>query len=89
MEAEAEVAGELAATTSGSAPKSLEDRFKALEGDSRVDDELEALKRQLPTSPKEVVGELPASDQSNCTSDNALHDALDAEYEKLREKLGK
>ena len=81
MEAEAEVAGELAATSSGSAPKSIEDRFKQLEGSSKVDDELDAMRKQLP-SPEKKVESLPsATTQSDA--------ALDEEYEKLKKELGK
>ena len=40
LEAQAEVTGELAATSSGSS-LAVEDRFRLLEGNSRVDDELE------------------------------------------------
>ena len=81
MEAEAEVAGELAATSSGSAPKSIEDRFKQLEGSSKVDDELDNMRKQLP-SPEKKVESLPsATIQSDA--------ALDEEYEKLKKELGK
>ena len=84
MEAKAEVAGELAASSSGSA--GLEDRFKELEGASLVDQELEMLKRQLPGSPKsqEPIAELPPV--ANFDADKA---ALDAEYEALKKSLGK
>ncbi len=89
MEAEAEVAGELAASSTGSAPKNLEDRFKALEGDNRVDDELEALKKQLPGSPKEVAQLPSTSAASPSVPASQTDDALDAEYEKLKKELGK
>lgn len=47
LETQAEVAGELAATSMGTSVN-LEERFRELEGDSRVEDELELLRRQLP-----------------------------------------
>ena len=80
MEAEAEVAGELAASTTGTTSKSMEDRFKALEAGSSVDDELEKLRKQLPGSLVEADApkELPASSPE-----------LDAEYERLKKELGK
>jgi phage shock protein A len=84
MEAEAEVAGELAATSSGTSV-SLEEKFKALEGNSVVDDELENLRKQLPGSVKEqeMAGELPAKASEPPMSD------LDIEYEKIKKELGK
>ena len=82
LEAQAEVAGELAASSSGSASPNMEDRFKALEGSSMVDDELERMRRQLPGSvnyeaPKPVMSLPPA----------AMSEA-DIEYEKLKKELG-
>jgi len=82
LEAQAEVAGELAASTSTSA--TMEDRFKALESGDRIDDELAKMKnmKALPGSEKEpallpeVVQEEPKSE-------------LDMEYEKLKKELGK
>lgn len=90
MEAKAEVAGELAASSSGSS--SMEDRFKALEGNSVVDDELEMLKRQLgPGSNKEqeTIAELPAASSFEVPAASSSKDALDAEYERLKRELGK
>ena len=46
LEAQAEVAGDLADSSSGSSSK-IEERFKSLEAGSRVDDELERMKRQV------------------------------------------
>ena len=77
LEAQAEVAGELAASSSMSTSASLEDRFKDLESGSKLDDELEAMKRQLPGSQPieaEPVAELPAA-------------SIDDEYEKLKQEL--
>ncbi len=80
LEAQAEVAGELAATTSGTT-RSLEDKFKLLEGNSEIDSQLEELKKQLPGT-KDVIGELPATTQINT-------DEIDKEYERLKKELGK
>lgn len=80
LEAQAEVAGELAAATSGTT-RSLEDKFKLLEGDSEIDSQLEELKKQLPGT-KDVIGELPATAQINT-------DEIDQEYERLKKELGK
>jgi phage shock protein A len=80
LEAQAEVAGELAATTSGTT-RSLEDKFKLLEGNSEIDLQLEELKKQLPGT-KDVIGELPATTQINT-------DEIDKEYERLKKELGK
>ena len=76
LEAKAEVAGELAASTSGTSV-SLEERFKELEGNSAVDDELEQLRRQLPGSQKPIP-QLPQP-----------MSAIDEEYERLKKELGK
>lgn len=87
LEAQAEVSGELAATSSGSSLQ-IEDRFRALEGGSKIDDELAAMRKQLPAGgAKEVVGELPAQQISVLNPPNK--DALDAEYERLKRELGK
>tara|TARA_B100000513_G_C11892678_1_gene182843 strand:+ start:1293 stop:1544 length:252 start_codon:yes stop_codon:yes gene_type:complete len=57
LEAEASVSKELAASSpaspllSGSGGSALDDKFKALEGGSSVDDELLAMKRALPGAP--------------------------------------
>ena len=83
MEAKAEIAGELAASSSGTTAN-LEDRFKALESGDAVDDELEKMKamKALPGSsaeadePKELPAEVELSE-------------LDQEYEKLKKELGK
>ena len=49
LEAQAEVAGELAASSSGSS-LNLDDRFKDLEKNSKVEDELDLLRRQVCTN---------------------------------------
>jgi phage shock protein A len=80
MEAEAEVAGELASASTGSTSAIMEDRFKALESGFSLDDELEALRRQLPAPGAEVVipKELPEASAA----------VLDAEYHRLKKELG-
>ena len=56
----------------------MEERFRALESGSKVDDELELLKRQLPPARKEVRGQLPPT----------VYDAeVDAEYERMKREL--
>jgi phage shock protein A len=83
MEAKAEIAGELAASSSGSSVN-LEDRFKALESGNAVDDELAKMKamKALPGAeaeagePKELPAEVELSE-------------LDEEYEKLKKELGR
>lgn len=82
LEAQAEVAGELAASSSGSASPNMEERFKALEGSSRIEDELEKMRRQLPSgqaveAPKPIMS-LPAAAASE----------VDIEYERLKKELG-
>ena len=94
LEAKAEVAGELAA--SGAGGSQVEDRFKALEGSSLVDQELDALKRMLPGSVSSSPGseeqkppaELPAA-SSFVMPPPAAKAALDEEYERLKRELGK
>lgn len=90
MEAEAEVAGELAATSSGTSV-SLEDKFKALEGNSVIDDELENLRKQLPGAVKEeeVAGELPAQASTEQVPVEIPMSELDIEYEKMKKEMGR
>ena len=95
LEAKAEVAGELAASSSGSA--GVEDRFKALEGSSLVDQELEMLKRQLPggvstaadAGAEPVVAQLPETSSEFAMPPPAAKKQLDDEYERLKRELGK
>lgn len=71
LETQAEVSGQLAA---GSSPSTdTEAKFKALEKGSRVDDELEQMKRQLGPGP--TLQEAPLADA-----------ALDAEFAKLKQQ---
>jgi len=83
MEAKAEVAGELAASSSGSSA-SLEDRFKELESGDVVSEELEKMKRMKALPPgqaeKEGIKELPIEVELS---------ELDQEYEKLKKELGR
>jgi phage shock protein A len=89
-EARAEVAGELAASSSGSSA-GLEDRFKALESGNSVNDELEKMKAQ-------VKGALPSPRQNQSQTEPEALEAdaamipmkseLDEEYEKLKRELG-
>lgn len=83
LESQAEVAGELAASSSGTTVK-LEDRFKALEGNTKVDDELAAMRRSLPGIAKtpEKMAELPAPSASAEPKSE-----LDMEYERLKKEL--
>ena len=56
----------------------MEERFRALESGTKVDDELELLKRQLPPVRKEVRGQLPPT----------VYDTeVDAEYERMKREL--
>lgn len=100
LEAKAEVAGELAASSSGS--PTVEQRFKALDAGSLLDDELEALKRQLPgarststsdssssDSASTATPELPAVAQDFVMPAPATKAALDEEYERLKKELGR
>lgn len=83
MEAKAEVAGELAASSSGSSA-SLEDRFKELESGDVVSAELEKMKRMKALPPGQVeqegIKELPVEVELS---------ELDQEYEKLKKELGR
>ena len=80
LESQAEVAGELAERSSGATSPNMEERFRALEGNSAVEDELAKLRRQLPGGQAEEkpTPELPVS-----TS------AVDMEYERLKKELGR
>lgn len=88
MEATAEVAGELAASSSGSSA-GLEDRFKALESGTAVDQQLEEMKKMTTKA-------LPPGDAVKGKGEPASLPAaevelseLDIEYEKLKKELGK
>ena len=89
LEAQAEIAGELAASSSGTT-KSLEDKFAALEGDTAVDDELEKLKRQLPSGSdnNNDIPSLPSSSSSSSSSSEPMSE-IDIEYARLKKELGK
>lgn len=86
LESQAEVSGELASTSSGSS-LNLEDRFRQLEGNTTVDDELALLRKQLPAGEKDVTGQLPSQRASFTVPENKSE--LDAEYERLKRELGK
>lgn len=58
LEAQAEIAGELAANSAGTSVN-MEERFKALESNTALEDELERMKRQLPAGAPTVRGQLP------------------------------
>lgn len=91
LEAQAEIAGELAASSSGTT-KSLEDKFAALEGNSAVDDELEKLKRQLPSGNNiNDIPSLPSSSSSSTSSSSSSESMseIDIEYARLKKELGK
>jgi phage shock protein A len=75
LETQAEIAGEMAGTTT----TSMEERFVVLEGSSAVDRELEELRKSLPGS-KAVAGELPRSI-------SAINVELDQEYERLKRDM--
>lgn len=77
LETQVEIAGELAATTSGSS-LNMEEKFRALEGNSKIDDELEMLRKQLPGTSK-PISQLPPPKA------DAI---LDLEYEKIKKELG-
>lgn len=58
LESQAEVAGELAASSSGSTSPNMEERFRQLEGSSKIDEEMEQMRRMLPGA-KKPTAELP------------------------------
>lgn len=58
LESQAEVAGELAASSSGSTSPNMEERFRRLEGSSKIDEEMEQMRRMLPGAQKPTA-ELP------------------------------
>ena len=86
LEAQAEVAGELAASSSGTT-KSLEDKFAALEGNSAVDDELEKLKRQLPSGNNN--SDIPSLPSASSSESSEPMSEIDIEYARLKKELGK
>ena len=75
LEAQADVAGELAASSTGTS-LALEDKFRELDSNSKIDDELNAMKRMLPGTAREIR-QLPQSS------------SIDVEYENLKRSLGK
>ena len=66
-----QIAGQLAGTDIGS----LEGKFKALEGDSKVEDELQKMKNLLPGQKERVL--LPPNQ------------TVDLELERLRQEMGR
>lgn len=76
LEMQAEIAGELAANTAGTTV-GLERRFMELEGNSKVEDELNKLRKQLPRGVSAGSGfaQLPSSVER------------DAEYERLKRDM--
>ena len=74
------MAGELAASSSGSTSPNMEERFRALEKNTDVDDELERMKRLLPPVQREVKGQLPP----------IVYDAqVEDEYERMKRDLNR
>jgi phage shock protein A len=87
LEAKAEVSSELALSNIGT-NSSLEEKFRLLEGNSKIDDELELMKRQLPSGKQSSnLPELPSS--SSTKSSSSSQSALDLEYERLKKEMGK
>ena len=89
LEAQAEIAGELAANSAGTSV-SMEQRFKALEAGTAMDDELERMKRQLPSPSRSRSNNAPPSPPVSDIMRNLppMEKAkLDDEYEKLRREL--
>ena len=80
LESQAEVAGELAERSSGATSPNMEERFRALEGNTAVEDELAKLRRQLPGGEPQ---EKPTPELPVTTS------AVDMEYERLKKELGR
>lgn len=74
LEAQADVAGELAAASTGTS-LALEDKFKALDSDSKISDELDLLRKMLPGTSK--------------SSTSASTSIADLEYENLKKELGR
>lgn len=80
LETKAEVAGELAMSNAGTST-SMEQRFRDLENDTKLEDELSLLKKQLPSGAAAKV-EKPKELPQAAT-------ALDFEYERLKRELGR
>lgn len=82
LEVQADVAGELAASTSGTT-LGLERRFLELEGSSKVQDELEKLRKQLPSSSSSRgVGGVPFAQLPSSIE-------RDVQYERLKREMGR
>ena len=79
LESQAEVAGELAASSSGATSPNMEDRFKQLESGSKIEDELESMRRMLPGAQKSI-SELPPASASS---------ASESELDKLKREMGR
>lgn len=85
LESKAEVSATL---TGSSADLSMEAKFKALEGDNKVDDELAMMKKQL-TGATESAGELPGSTEASSAAGSTSSGAVDDELSKLKQELEK
>ena len=79
LESQAEISGELAANSAGTSVD-LEKRFQSLEGSSKIEDEMNLLRKQLPryTSGSKLA-ELPSS----------IDIVRDVEYENMKKEFGK
>jgi phage shock protein A len=82
LEAQAEVSREMSSVNALSGSSDLEKEFKLLEASSSVDEELEAMKRNL------LTGSKSESPSSSSTSPQASSKAVDDELEKLKKDAG-
>lgn len=76
LESQAEVAGELASSSSGSTSPNMEERFRLLEGSSKIEEEMEQMRRMLPGSTKAPSAIPPAG-------------STESDIEKLRREMGR
>jgi phage shock protein A len=98
LEAAAEVSSEMGALT-GSAPASLENEFKLLEGNASVEDEMRKLKGLLGSSSSGAEGSSASSTSSSSTTEASSDPPtpaapptnspeMDDEFEKLKKEAG-
>lgn len=83
LETQAEIAGEMAGLP---ASKSLEDKFKELDGDDALESEL-ALLRQNSSNSKQLPGRQKVFNETPVEASFDLPSDLDMEYEKLKREL--
>lgn len=86
LETQAEIAGDMVGISSSS---SIEEKFRALDGTTAIDNELALLKRNLSDKNSNNAAALPSGEkkESRAMESPPLSAELEAEYERLKREL--